>query len=88
MTTLDVPNSERFVVATRNDTAAIKAERDGVHPIRVSLEDFEALTTHDIPNSKRAVIATRDDTATIRADDSRYYPIGMALEYFQALAFL
>ena len=82
MTTLDVPNSERFVVATRNDTAAIKAERDGVDPSRVSLEDFEALTTHDIPNSKRAVIAARDDTATIRVDYSGYYPSGVAVEYF------
>jgi hypothetical protein len=72
MTRRHIPNSDRLVVRSRDDLAAILRECDRRHRICVALQLSLHLARRDIPNSDRFVVRSRDDSAAILRECDRH----------------
>src|SRR5260370_35945 len=76
----ELPQSQRIVVAAREDGAAVWTQRNGVYPVRVPLEGTQAVASGDVPQPHRPVMAPGEGEATIRAPRHRVHRARVPLE--------
>src|SRR5437868_10385203 len=76
----NIPQANGRIIAAAGEYRAIGAERDGSHPIRVALQNAQAMTRMTIPQPHRVVITATCKHTSIGTPRQGPHPIGMTLK--------
>src|SRR5437588_4500211 len=75
-----IPEANGRIIAAAGEYRAVGAERDGSHPVRVALQNTQAMTGMTIPQPHRVVITAACEHTSMRTPRQGPHPIGMTFK--------